>query len=146
MYYVHKGSVQKRVDTLQEKLQYIDNGWQNGKCRKHWVTNGVINKLLVEGEDMPIGFRYGQSDDFKNKNRLAQLKRWKNMTNEQRNELSNSVRNGVRNMWQNMTESELLLRENHRMNTRSQWSEEYKVQYHNILSDSAKKEIFSRSP
>ena len=139
MFYIHKGTVSKSVKTWPEDkiLQYLQDGWEQGKCKKHWITDGSSNKLLPEGARLPEGFWYGQSEEFKQKNRDGNLKRWKNTSEEKRAEIALKISRTIQEYWDNATEEDKATREQHRLETRDGWTEDQIKDLHLKLSQSA---------
>jgi len=148
MFYIHLGTTNKYVGKLteQEIEEYLNSGWQTGKCPTHWITNGTENRLLKEGLPLPEGFIFGQSEEFKRKNSEGGKRRWKNMSDEERDNLSKNISDSIKNMWENMSDEELALREKHRMDTRANWTDEKIEQYHIKMSTSAKLDRAKRTP
>lgn len=112
------------------------------KIKRHWYNNGEKNILLAEGLPIPEGFIKGQSESFKQKNREGNLKRWQNMSSDERKELSDKVSKGTARMWSKLTTEERALREKHRQATRDSWADEYKEELSKKLSHAA---ILNRS-
>lgn len=139
LFFIHKGTVNKSVKNLtqEEITSYLKSGWEEGKCKAHWITNGLQNKLLKEGLELPDGFSYGQSEEFKQKNSLGNRLRWKNMTEEDYQRLSCKISNSIKDMWNNLPEDDKQKRTDKRLKTRSEWTEEQKILFHNKMSTSA---------
>lgn len=141
LFWVHKELENKNVKLLtkDEINNLLNDGWLPGKCPAHWITNGVVNKLLKEGLELPQGFRYGQSEEFKRKNSESGRLRWKNTSQERRLEIAKKVSEGTKNMWDNLSNDERDLREKHRLDTRNNWTKE-EIEKHSLsMSIAAKK-------
>lgn len=139
MLYLHKGLVNKSVKNLTESdIQLLlKDGWKEGKCPSHWITDGINNKLLKEGLSLPEGYYFGQSESFRKKNSIGNKRRWKNMSEEDKKRISEKVSIGTSKMWSNLTIEQKELREKHRMDTRLLWTEDEKKMFHDKMSNSA---------
>lgn len=140
IYYIHKDCITKSVKNLsgEEIDNYLNNGWLIGKCPSHWYNNGDISILLKEGEPIPQGFNKGQSDKQKKASGAGVRRYWDSSTEEHRQKLSKSVSNGLIKMWEKLSDEEKQKREESRLITRDNWSQDYKNELHIKLSQSAK--------
>lgn len=147
MYFIHNNFENKCVKNMSkdELDNYLNSGWKEGKCPAHWINNGIENRLLQEGKDLPEGFVYGQSDSFKAKNSASGKRRWKNASKEDRLRWSKSVSIGTKTMWDNISNEEKVLREKHRLETRAQWTDDEILMYSLKMSNSAKKARATRN-
>lgn len=108
------------------------------------INNGSINKFVQE-EELPVWLSQGWSlgwynqEELNKKNKMGVQKYWDNINMEEyKKVVSPKISQSLHKYHQSLSEEEKQNKNQKRLNTRANWTDEEKEKYHKKMSDAAK--------